>query len=729
MNIKPTSIQLFKESLFTFYDNPEYHGATGLLEMAPFGFDTTYQKPLDRIGTITNGKPPKTAKDVQSAITAYADFLDDFQEIVANCTLPLKTYKVPVLFTEKWNIIKTIKQETLKKFNQEFKLQSDTLDLKTLKGTQKKRYQEISNEIKSHYLSNNMANIPKTDFTVTQWHLDMIRLIVWELWINHANERLSTEVNGDIENDEFTEVAYKDLDTLMKALHKTASVHFPMIANSAKRPFGSYTQYYLELAEAGFKNVVINDDGDVDNETEEKMDQCYQELHTALLCMAWYGKIEQKPKPKVVEEVVEELTRDDYRLETIEACIKEKNPELSIHFNYDPVDNDLFEEKFKQCTHLEKLDITTKNIKMLQGLKNLKELKLRFKTEIGEIQDLSPLRHIPNLKRLDISYSKGTDSSALAALIQLEYLSIGNVTNLDFLGSLKQLRELELSIHGEEHKEDEIKNLTPLGSLENLTSLRILGNKYRSLDTKKLKSLTEMIGKLTNLESLTLSNNHIADISSFSGLNKLTKFHIEEEEKISRDLSVLKNMPKLEYLYAKTRGAVKDLKVIASLKELKHFNVKFQNEKPVDITPLCEATQLETIIIRDVSVKEIPKQKRKLKHLKAFQLSGGYNNYERITHIKPLAQLTTLEKLNLHSNGLEKIADLAPLLELEKLETLSLWRNSVCNLLPKKFDRGGNYHWDEVKGGISKKSIEELKEIIRMDQIKRSRNNNKKINL
>ena len=724
--MKQTSKKLFKESLFTFYDNPEYHGATGLLEIAPFGIDKLYQKPIDRIATLLNGKPAKTAKEVQGAITAYSDFLDDFLDIIENCTLPLKTYKVPVLFSEKFNIIEIIKQETLKKSNQEFNLKNDDITVEDLEENQKKRYQEISNEINCHYFSNSMANIPKTDFTVTQWHIDMVRLIVWELWINHANERLSTEVNGDIEDGEFTEVAYKDFDTLMKALHKTESIYFPIIANSAKRPFGSYTYYYLDLFEAGFKNVTINEDSEVGNETEEKMDLCYRELHTTLLCMAWYGKIEQKPKPKPepVEEANEEEGptadyRANYRIIPMEACIKEKNPELSIHFNYDPVDYDFFEEKFKQCTHLEKLNIETKNIKMLQGLKNLKELELDC---MGKKIDLTPLGHLTNLKKLSISGSYQTiDASSLATLTQLESLRLSGwicVINIDFLLPMKQLRELKLSIYGAENKENEIKDLSPLGMLKNLTSLAIRGSEYRSLSKKNLQSLTNMIGQLSELESLKLYNNHIADISSFSGLKKLKQLHMGEKESIYRDLSVVKNMPKLEYLFVKTRGDVKDLKAIASLKELKYFNIEFGNEKPIDISPMCEATQLETIIIRDVSVKKIPQQIEKLVHLKALQISGGYKKNERITHIKPLAKLTGLEKLNIHGNRLKDIGDLTPLLKLDKLKVLNLWGNPVCDQLPRKFDRGGNYHWGEVKGGMSKKSIGELKEIIQTNQNK-----------
>jgi hypothetical protein len=99
--------------------------------------------------------------------------------------------------------------------------------------------------------------------------------------------------------------------------------------------------------------------------------------------------------------------------------------------------------------HLSKLDLSYNQISglgALAGLANLEYLDSRQ----NAIADIGGLAGLANLTYLDLSYNGITDISALAGLTNLEHLDLGNnsITDISALAGLANLKYLDLSFNG-----------------------------------------------------------------------------------------------------------------------------------------------------------------------------------------------------------------------------------------------------------------------------------------
>ncbi len=138
---------------------------------------------------------------------------------------------------------------------------------------------------------------------------------------------------------------------------------------------------------------------------------------------------------------------------------------------------EVLDYKFCQWTDLEPLRVLTnlrnlilfkavqlKNIEGLDSLKNLTKLSIRWSNP----DDLAPLSRSAKLKWLDLSRLPITDTSAFAALSELEYLNLywcENLLDIEHLAGLPNLASLVLS---------RCQKLKSIASVRGLTQLRAL---------------------------------------------------------------------------------------------------------------------------------------------------------------------------------------------------------------------------------------------------------------
>ena len=155
-------------------------------------------------------------------------------------------------------------------------------------------------------------------------------------------------------------------------------------------------------------------------------------------------------------------------------------------------------EPLRSLPHITGLDLSYNDISdlsPLQSLPNLRSLRLWY----NPVADLTPLQTLTNLTMLElIGTEQVADISPLSSLTQLSRLVIGD-SQVSDISAVQYLTQLEvLQIPG-----NQITDITPLSSLSNLKELTMSGNQVR--DVSPLQSLT-------NLEYLYLCRNPIGNI-------------------------------------------------------------------------------------------------------------------------------------------------------------------------------------------------------------------------
>ena len=270
------------------------------------------------------------------------------------------------------------------------------------------------------------------------------------------------------------------------------------------------------------------------------------------------------------------------------------------------------------------------------------------------------------------------------------------------------------------------------------------------IDDKKLKELAETLISLTSLTTLSLSSNHLTDISVLKELPNLMWLYLRGND--LTDISVLKELPNLTQLYL--RG--NELTNISVLKELPNLTrLDLRDNKLTDISVLNELPNLTQLYLRgnhltDISVlKELPNLTRldlrfnqltdisvlkELPNLTQLYLRGNeltdisvlkklpnltqlYLSSNQLTDISVLKELPNLTQLDLSRNQLTDISvlkelpnltqlylsgnqltDISVLKELPNLMWLDLRDNQLKNIPPEFFNRDWEIHW---KGGYT----------------------------
>lgn len=228
------------------------------------------------------------------------------------------------------------------------------------------------------------------------------------------------------------------------------------------------------------------------------------------------------------------------------------------------------------------------------------------------------------------------------------------------LEDLSLLSYLEsLTIH-----DRKIDDLSAITSLAKLHSLDFTGCDFRDVE---LSDLT----KINGLTSLTLSDCNLSTIAALEGCDKLT--YLDLSNNTIRNLEVLSGMASLRELYLQ-HNAVNSLKELATLVNLEKLDISYNSVS--GLSPLATCVKLNSIVAVHNKMKS-PKGVASLPLLTVLNLN--YNNLEKLTDLDACLQL---KELSISNNSL---TDLSALESLTKLEVLDFSYNAV-EALPK---------WDE----------------------------------
>ena len=390
----------------------------------------------------------------------------------------------------------------------------------------------------------------------------------------------------------------------------------------------------------------------------------------------------------------------------------------------------------KFISTLTELDLSGLNINNFTGLESAINLtKLTITDANMTSKRLSKLvkvlRHLPDLRQLNLGGNKISNISSLASLTQLTslHLNDNDITDVSSLSSLSDLTALTLS-------ENSIANIDGLGALTKLKSLDLYGNRKVAdisplaglvnltdliLSRNRIVDVSPLVG-LTNLQMLTLDQNRIADFEPISSLtdnlnhyragnqnadpivkfrdNNLKRAVLEAlgKDPNSEDSIKVSEMATLTTLTAQG-ASISDLTGIQHAVNLKTLDLSGNALNDDDMDRLTRLTQLETLILTGNDDITRAKPFRKLRNLTRLDLPQGLSDPTveipdsglRTAILRALGKSESSETEITASdlNGLEKleargfgIRDLTGLEHAENLKQLYLNNNQISNLSP-----------------------------------------------
>ncbi|MGB2865877.1 MAG: leucine-rich repeat protein [Sedimentisphaerales bacterium] len=314
----------------------------------------------------------------------------------------------------------------------------------------------------------------------------------------------------------------------------------------------------------------------------------------------------------------------------------------------------------------------------------------------NQIQNITPLSGLTQLKSLDLSNNQITDISALSGLTAIETLALYNnqITDISALSGLSNLTSLDL-----EH--NQITDISPLSGLTNLKSLTLSSNPIT--DTLALSTLTGLeslllsrtglatipaLTNLPNLKFLDLVGNQITDISGLSGMpvietvtlfgNRITSIPalsgVPNLKALGlgvnqiTDISGLSGLTSLQIVDL-TNNQIKAIGALTDLPNLIYMDL--QNNQITDISGLAGLPNLIFVILNRNRVETLDALSD-LPRLRFMEL--GTN---QITDISGLSGLPSLETVDLSYNQIEAIPTLS---DLPNLRSMDVKNNLITDI-------------------------------------------------
>jgi Leucine-rich repeat (LRR) protein len=153
--------------------------------------------------------------------------------------------------------------------------------------------------------------------------------------------------------------------------------------------------------------------------------------------------------------------------------------------------------------------LTCEDIEPLRHMTNLRELNLMS----NQIVDISPLSNLANLRNLVLLNNQISDLSPLSGLTELEELDLGEneISDISALSVITNLRRLLLY-------RNHIDDITPLGELINLRHLELSRNKVSDITPL---NVLPMLGILTLVENLITDFNLETLLDGFVALQRV----------------------------------------------------------------------------------------------------------------------------------------------------------------------------------------------------------------
>ena len=235
------------------------------------------------------------------------------------------------------------------------------------------------------------------------------------------------------------------------------------------------------------------------------------------------------------------------------------------------------------------LDLSSREISSLDGIEQLRNL-IRLNLQNNQINDIARLQNLTKLEYLNLEKNNFSDLAPLKSLTNLEYLNINSNESLrDFtpIESLVNLRKLSMG------------NLPISGEKLDFNALEDL--EYLYLRNCQLSDIN-FISSLSNLKYLNLHSN--ADIQSIEPLKNLIKLEklILANVSIQDQMIFLADLGQLKYLNLRNTR-ISNISVLANMPNLEYLNLH-SNAKIGSITPIKDLSKLEHLILRNVPIND-----------------------------------------------------------------------------------------------------------------------------
>lgn len=253
----------------------------------------------------------------------------------------------------------------------------------------------------------------------------------------------------------------------------------------------------------------------------------------------------------------------------------------------------------------ETLKVTADKVLYTDNLWTIKEF-----TVPENAADLSDLRHLAFLEKLTIS--KGVS---------------GQLSNISGLANLKEISIADTAVNADE---------------------------------------LSYIGKLPNLQKLTLNNCSLSTTAGLEAAKELT--YLDLSNNTIRNITYLSDLKKLQQINL-SHNALNDLSALSGISALVDLDVSHNNL--TTLSPITAISGLKTLAAGNNAVTELTG----FQQLTALQVLTLSNN--SIADISPLASCTAITKLELANNALKDISVLSGLNELANLDFSN---NKVTNL-------------------------------------------------
>ena len=287
------------------------------------------------------------------------------------------------------------------------------------------------------------------------------------------------------------------------------------------------------------------------------------------------------------------------------------------------------------------LELNNADLRDLRGLEvaaNLEVLVLRDNL----IDDLSPIRNLPKLRKLDLAGNR--------------IKSLGTLTQFPIIETRSKILQIQDSLQQKNLKEEQKTSL--------ILELTELAEKFKS--------------KNYTLLELNLSNNRLLGISGIEMFEGIRWLNIADNSLIDLEgLSKLKSLSTL-YLQGNQLGRVEGYEDVNRNKiyDLGEPVVDQSGNGKRDTNPLVEISSLpvlRNLYLYDNMIKNVVGL-QDLPSLSVLLLSGNI-----IEEIREIGNLKSVRRLSLNSNF---IYDLTGLQELTNLSHLDLTENRICDLRP-----------------------------------------------
>lgn len=204
-----------------------------------------------------------------------------------------------------------------------------------------------------------------------------------------------------------------------------------------------------------------------------------------------------------------------------------------------------------------------------------------------------------------------------------------------------------------------INQLSHISGLSNLEHLEI---KNTSISSEEL----DIIGTFSKLETLTLSNCSLSTAAPLSKLSALS--YLDLSNNTIRDISALSEMRALQELYLQ-RNAVADLTSISNCNKLTKLDVSYNNLPT--LTPICSINSLVWLDASQNAIVSISgiESMSNLNHL--------YISFNQLTDVSPVVSCSQLVDLAIGSN---QLTDISCLSSLNTLMFLDFSHNQVATI-------------------------------------------------